>query len=66
VEARVDDLEPGVTEGPRDDVCAPVVAVQSDFGDETANRLLFLVCAHIPQFFAFDFDTYGKPAESSV
>jgi hypothetical protein len=33
VEPGVDDLEPGITEGPGDDFCAAVVAVQTGFGD---------------------------------
>ena len=33
VEARVDDLEPGVAQGPGDDLGTAVVAVQAGFGD---------------------------------
>jgi hypothetical protein len=46
VETGVDNLEPGVTERARDDVCPPVVAVESDLGHETPNRSLVLLDTH--------------------
>ena len=36
VEARVDDLHPGVSQRPGDDLDAAVVAVEAGFGDEDA------------------------------
>ena len=34
VQTGVDDLEPRVTQGPRDDLCATVVSVEAGFGDD--------------------------------
>jgi len=38
--------EAGVAERARDHVCAPVVAVETDLRDETADSTLLLICAH--------------------
>jgi len=54
VEAGVDDLEPGVTERPGDDVCPAVVPVEADLRHETPDRSLGLLpgprsCTGVPR-----------------
>jgi len=59
VQPRVDDLEPGIPEGPRDDVGTTVVTVQPDFRNQTPDRSLFLFRAHSQHYRGEVFDFNG-------